>query len=153
MTVYRNSIHPKDRELQPAENHCNSEDPVDVKKEVWELLETCKAVRARVNKLPCSCTKGKGITRKQRRLCDQCQAISMLGDMRRRLETLKKEFKISTESSKICIWTETFETCAMTECGHTFNNHPFSAVGMVDGSEDPFVFCQYCSKRIVIKEK
>ncbi len=59
--------------------------------EIQDLLSSCQSARAFVNKLPaCTCTKGKGDTRSQRRLCDHCQALAGLGSMRRKLEALKE---------------------------------------------------------------
>ena len=73
-----------------------------IQQEVFELLSSCKSTRAYVNQLPCTCTKGKGITRKQKRLCNQCQALSILGSMRRRLEKLKGIMAIQRDDLMTC---------------------------------------------------
>lgn len=61
-------------------------------RDVQELLFSCKSAHARVNSLKaCTCTKGKGLTRRERRFCDHCEALMELKGMRRDLEALKKE--------------------------------------------------------------
>lgn len=62
--------------------------------EIQELLATCQQSRAACNRLKaCTCTKGKGPTRKSRRLCDHCQTLAGFGSMRRKLEELKERFR------------------------------------------------------------
>lgn len=51
-----------------------------------ENLETVKQIRAYVRRLPCTCSKGKGLTHKARRFCNRCQAQLLLKDLRQRME-------------------------------------------------------------------
>ena len=70
-----------------------------ISNEIFELLEANKSVRARVFKLQaCTCTKGKGITRKSRRFCNYCEALIGLRAMRRRLEKLKEGLRLNAQT-------------------------------------------------------
>lgn len=62
--------------------------------QMQELLSFSTSARACVNRLQaCTCTKGIGITRKSRRFCDHCEALHMLGEVRRRIQELKEIFR------------------------------------------------------------